>query len=328
MAKKQAGKKMAFKDRKTGLVIFGIIHMIIGTFCVLFMFFTIIGAIAVTTLGENAFSTMNSGQLILAGLLYLLLAVWFIWMGIGSILSRKWARVLILITSWLWFISGVLGFIFILLFMPDIFGPMATGEEITTEIAVVGQSILMGFMVVILVIIPGAFVLFYSSRHVKATCEQRDPRVRWTDKAPFSVITISSLLGVVAISMPFLGFYQWAVPFFGFFLSGIPGAVVVLIYTLLFAYAAWGIYKLQIMAWWCGFILTIVSAVSMGITFSRVSLLEFYEQMNMPRESIEIMKELGFFQDANLYVPLSWGLMIIGFLIFLMYTKRHFTAAP
>jgi hypothetical protein len=65
----------------------------------------------------------------------------------------------------------------------------------------------------------------------------------------------------------------------------------------------------------------------MGITFSRVSLLEFYEQMNMPSESIEIMREFGFLQDANLYIPLFWGLMIIGFLGFLMYTKRYFTSS-
>lgn len=82
------------------------------------------------------------------------------------------------------------------------------------------------------------------------------------------------------------------------------------------------------MAWWCGLILTIASAVSMGITFSRVSLLEFYEKMNMPGESIELMRELGFFQDANLYFPLFWGLMIIDFLAFLIYTKRYFTASP
>ena len=65
----------------------------------------------------------------------------------------------------------------------------------------------------------------------------------------------------------------------------------------------------------------------MGITFARVSLLEFYEQMNIPRESIEIMREFGFFQDANLYFPLFWGLMIIGFLWFLIYTKRYFAAS-
>jgi hypothetical protein len=247
-------------------------------------------------------------------------------MGIGSILARKWARALILITSWLWLISGVLSILFILLFMPDIFAPMAMGEETTKEIAVVVQSIVMGVMAVILIVIPGVFVLFYSSRHLKTTCEQRDPQVRWTDKAPLSVITVSSLFGVAAISMPFVGFYQWTIPFFGLVLSGLPGAAVVLIYSLLFAYAAWGTYKLQIMAWWCGLFLTIASGISMGITFSRVSLLEFYEQMNMPNESLDIMKEFGVFHDTTTYL-IFWGIMAIGFLWFLIYTKKYFSGS-
>jgi hypothetical protein len=137
------------------------------------------------------------------------------------------------------------------------------------------------------------------------------------------VITLSSLLGVVAISMPLLAFYRWTTPFFGFVLSGIPGAVVVLIYALLFAYAAWGIYKLQIKAWWCGFLLTIVSWASMGITFSRVSLLEFYEQMNIPKKSLEIMQEFSMLHDTTMYL-IVWGIMAIGFLGFILYTKRYF----
>jgi len=45
-------KKKVFKDRKTGLVIFGIFHIIIGALCVLFMLFTIVGAMALRNLGE------------------------------------------------------------------------------------------------------------------------------------------------------------------------------------------------------------------------------------------------------------------------------------
>lgn len=322
MAEKKLDKDLDFKDRKTGLVIFGIIHIVIGALCALFMLCSIVGAIAMKTLGESAAPAMSTGQMMLVVILYLLLAVWFVWMGIGSILARKWARALILITSWLWLICGVIGLITNLLFMPHLFGPMATGEEIPKEMAVVVQSILIGFMTFILIIIPGAFVLFYGSRHVKATCEQRDPQVRWTDKAPLPVLTLSSLLGCTAILMPLLAFYRWTIPFFGFILSGMPGAVVVLIYAILFAYAAWGTYKLQIKAWWCGFLLTIISWASMGITFSRVSLLEFYEQMNVPKENLDMMKELGMFQGPTHL--LLWGIAIIGFVGFILYTKKYF----
>jgi hypothetical protein len=322
MAKKKTGKKVAFKDRKTGLVIFGIFHIIIGALCALFMLFTIVGAMALRNLGETTGAVMSVGQMILVVFLYLLLAVWFVWMGIGSILARKWSRALILITSWLWLICGLIGFICLLLFMPDIFGPLAAGEEIPREAAVIVQAILTAFLAFIFIVIPGAFVLFYSSRHVKATCEQRDRQVRWIDKAPLSVITLSSLLGCMAISMPLMGLYRWTTHFFGVLLSGIPGAAIVLVYAVLFAYAAWGTYKLQIKAWWCGFLATVALEVSMVITFSRVSLGEFYQKMGVPQERLEIIQRLDLFRDPR--VLILGGLGIIGFLGFMIYTKRYF----
>ena len=325
MAKKKTGKKVAFKDRKTGLVIFGIFHIIIGAFCALFMLLTIVGAMALRNLGETTGAIMSVGQMILVVFLYLLLAVWFVWMGIGSILARKWARALILITSWLWLICGLIVLIFILVFIPAMFSQMAAGEEIPGEAVVIVQSMVTAFLVFIFIVIPGAFVLFYSSRHVKATCEQRDRQVRWIDKAPLPVITLSSILGCMAISMPLMGFYRWTSHFFGLVLSGIPGAVIVLVYAVLFAYAAWGTYKLQVKAWWCGFLSTFALEVSMVITFSRVSLGEFYEKMGVPQERLEIIQRLDLFHDPRVLI-LS-GLAIIGFLGFMIYTKRYFKAS-
>jgi hypothetical protein len=322
MAKKRASKKVVFKDRKTGLVIFGIFHIIIGAFCALFMLFTIVGAMALRNLGESSVAVMSVGQIILVVFLYLLLAVWFVWMGIGSILARKWARALILITSWFWLICGLLGLIFVLLFIPAIFSQLAAGEEIPREAVVIAQTIVAAFLVFIFIVIPGAFVLFYGSKHVKATCEQRDPRQRWTDKAPLPVIALSSLLGCMAISMPLMGLYRWTTHFFGVLLSGIPGAVIVLIYVVLFAYAAWGTYKLQVKAWWCGFLATVALEVSMVITFSRVSLGEFYQKMGVPQERLEIIQRLDLFHDPR--VLILGGLGIIGFLGFFLYTKRYF----
>lgn len=325
MAKKKMGKKVAFKDRKTGLVIFGIFHIIIGFFCALGIPLMIFGMMAASTLDKSTSPPVSGGQMILVVSLYLLLAVWFVWMGIGSILARKWARALILITSWLWLICGVIGFICILLFMPAIFSTLAAGEEIPRQAAVVVQAVVTVFSVFVFIVIPGAFVLFYNSRHVKATCEQRDRQKRWTDKAPLPVIALSSIWGCIAISMPLMGFYRWATPFFGFVLSGIPGATAVLIYVVLFAYAAWGAYRLQIKAWWCGLLLTIVSGISMGMTFSRVGLLELYETMHVPTETIAMMKGLSVFQGSR-YL-LLWGAAIIGFLVFIIYTKRYFKAS-
>jgi hypothetical protein len=325
MAKKKTGKKIAFKDRKTGLVIFGIFHIIIGFFCALGIPLTIFGMMAATGLDKSAVPLISVGQMILIVSLYLLLAVWFVWMGLGSILARKWARALILITSWLWLIGGLIGFICMLLFLPDIFRPLAAGEEMPKEVAVIIQLIATAFLAFIFIVIPAAFVLFYSSRHVKATCEQRDRRRRWTDKAPLPVIALSSIFGCMAISMPLMGFYRWTSHFFGVVVSGTPGAVIVLIYAVLFAYAAWGTYKLRVKSWWCGFLSTVALEVSMVITFSRVSLWEFYEKMGVPQERLEIIQRLDLFHNPRMLI--LGGLVIIGFLGFFLYTKRYFKAS-
>ena len=61
---------------------------------------------------------------------------------------------------------------------------------------------------------------FYNSRHVKATCERRDPATRWTDACPLPVLgfCLWLLLGVpMLLIMPLAG--HGVMPFFGIFLS-------------------------------------------------------------------------------------------------------------
>ena len=36
--------------------------------------------------------------------------------------------------------------------------------------------------------LPAVWIFFYKSRHVKATCEARDPVTRWTDACPLPVL--------------------------------------------------------------------------------------------------------------------------------------------
>ncbi len=52
---------------------------------------------------------------------------------------------------------------------------------------------------------------------------------------------------------------------------------------------------------------------------------EFYEKMGLPQESLEIMQRLDLFHDPR--VLLLWGLVIIGFLGFMIYTKRFFNTS-
>ena len=313
-----------FRDRKTGLVVFGILEVILGALCALIVPLMIFGMIASAGLNKSSAAPMSVGMIIPGVLFYGLLAVWFIWMGIGSIKARRWARALLLVSSWIWLISGISGFIFMLVFMPDMYDQMAQRGQMPKEMAVIMKYVMLGFMAVVYVIMPGALVLFYGSRNVKATCEFRDPRVRWTDKCPLPVLAVSLMYGFGAGSMLLMGFYGWAIPFFGCILTGMAGAGVALVSMLLLGYVAWGTYRLSIKAWWCAVLWTIAWATSTGITFSRVSLWDFYEKMNIPEQQLEIMKQYGMPQYSTM--ALFSGVWVVGFLGYLLYTRRYFAS--
>ena len=314
-----------FKDRKTGLLVFGILQIIFGGFCALTVPFMIFGMIASTFLDNSAATPMRPTMMIPGLLLYVLLAVWFICMGIGSIKARRWARALVLVSSWLWLICGISGLICILLLMPDMYDKMGESGKMPPEVARFMKYFMTAFMTVLYVIIPAVFVLFYGSKNVKATCEFRDSRVRWTDKCPLPVLALSLMFGFWAVSMPFTVFYGSVIPFFGFILSGITGAGVVLLVMLLAGYVAWGTYKLSINAWWCAVLLVIAWALSAGITFSRVNILDYYEKMNFPEQQLDIMKQFSISQD---YMVLFLGLWVVGLLGYLLYTRRYFVPPP
>lgn len=310
-----------FKDRTTGLIVFGSLEIILGAICALMVPLATIGMFVST----GSTLPVNAGAMIPGILTYILMAVWFIWMGVGSIKARRWARALLLITSWFWLVSGMIGLVFMLVFMPDMYDQMSKGGQMPREIVIIMKYAIVGFMVVFYIIIPGVLVFFYGSKHVKATCERRDPKIRWTDRCPLPVLAVSLISGFCAISMLLMGFYGWTTPFFGIILTGMAGAGVALVSMLLLGYVAWGTYRLSVKAWWCAVVLIIAWGVSTGITFSRVTLMDFYARMNFPAQQLEIMKP--FAQSTSWMVPFS-VLWVVVALAYLLYTKRYFTRKP
>lgn len=238
---KEALQEPSFKDRKIGLVVFGIFEVIIGLFYALTASLMALGMIFSATLNKGYTGPMSTGMVIYLEAFYSLSALWFIWMGIGSIKARRWARALWLVSSWVWLIVGIGWFIFHLIFLADILDQRFPGGPLSTETLLI--------MLVIYAIAPGALVLFYGSRNVKATCEFRNPQACWTDKCPLPVLSLSLMYGFSGGSMLLMGSDGWVIPFFGCILSGVAGAAIALISAVLYGYVAWGTYKLSIQAW-------------------------------------------------------------------------------
>ncbi|MBN1384140.1 MAG: hypothetical protein JW983_04570 [Elusimicrobia bacterium] len=314
----QAVQNQDFKDRKTGLVIFGILQIILGIVCALMIPLMIFSMVMRGSSSANMYATTTTTTI--PGItFYVLFAVGFIWLGIGSIKARRWARALVLVISWIWIICGISGMLFMIFIMPDMYSRMPE------KAAHFMKYFMIIFLSILYIIIPGANILFYGRKDVKLTCESRDPAIRWTDKCPLPVLAMSIIFAGWTPSMLLMGFYGWAIPFFGFILSGIPGLIIILIVMLLAGYVAWGSYKLDIKAWWGAVLLTIIWSVSAIITFLQKGIYELYEKMNFPEQQLAVMKQYDIMQGSTM----SWyiGLNAIVFLVFLIYIKKYFKSS-
>jgi hypothetical protein len=311
-----------FTDRKTRLLVFGILQILFGGLCALLIPLMIFSMVMSATMNKDAANPVD-GRMMIPGIgFYAAMAAWFIVMGIGSIRARRWARALVLVSSWLWLVCGVGGFVCIVLLMPAMYDQVGKDGKIP-EAMIVGMKIgMLTFAAVFYIVIPGLLVLFYSGRDVKATCETRDPHVRWTDKCPLPVLGMSLMCTGWAFSLLYMGAYGWVLPFFGTILSGLPGAVVIFALLLLFAYTAYGLYKLDIKAWWCALLINVGWLLSTVITFSRVGMQAFYEKMNIPAQQMEQMKQFTTLWEQGMYIPLVIWLVVVG--VYLLYIRKYF----
>lgn len=313
----------SYTDRKGGLVAFGIMTMCLGGIFALLVPLIIFSM----SIAPKGLPGQDLKAIIPAVVFYGLMAVVLIWLGIGSIKARRWARALLLILSWSALLIGVFSLAFMFVWMPRI-------VEVANQGAPAGQSAPMGFimgmtmffMFVIMVLIPGVWVLFYRSRNVKVTCEVEDPVERWTDRCPLPVIGLSLWIASAIPSLVFMALgYKAVVPFFGNFLVGPGGMAIYLVLAALWAYAARALYQLRWSGWWIVAVSVVLFGVSAFLTYSRHDIMELYELMGYPAEQMAELKKFNFLSGQTM----AW--MMSGFVVpllgYLIFVRRYFPSA-
>ena len=309
-----------FKDRRGGLIGFGILVIFIGCICALFvpLMFVSQALSAKTTGGEPNYRIIIPGALTYTGI-----AIAYIWLGIGSILTRRWARALLLIVGWVWLLTGVLTMGVMAVVLPKIFANPPGGQPMQDAARIVMMIVMLGFLGVFMLAIPGALVLFYKSPHVKATCEVRDPVRRWTDACPLPVIALSLILGFGAVSMLTMPLsYHSVIPFFGRLVSGAAGTFLILAVAALWGWCAWATYRLTMAGWWIVLISYLVMMASAILTFAQVDLMDMYRQMGYPEEQIAQIQQYSFVTGRNLMWLMLFGAVpLVGYLL---YVKKYF----
>ena len=211
---------------------------------------------------------------------------------------------------------GIFGLIIMTFLMPRILATISSNGANSPQLPIAAiMFIVILVFGVFFVACPAIWVFFYSSRHVKATCEARDLVARWTDACPLPVLALclwSLFSGFTMLIMPFSG--HLVVPFFGTFVSGLPGVIFYLAAAALWLLAAWLLYKLDLRGWWLAFIILCLQSASSLLTFARHNMLEMYRLMHYPPAQIEQVQKIGLFEG-------NWfpGMMLCSFLLFLGY---------
>lgn len=315
-----------YRDQRVGLIIFGSLAILAACLCGLLCLASV--AMAVRGTGDVARTTPATFAQVIG--FYGGMVVALIWLGVGSIMCRKWAAALILAVGWLWLIGGAIG-LMVLLGMHDLFDRAMmqafkdAGQMPPSGVIMTTKIVAFLFVSVIYLIIPAAVVFFYSRRSTRLTCASRDPRPRWTDGIPIPALMAAALLALSAYGV-ILSVATPAWPLFTILLKGALARIAILAQGTLLALAAWGAFRLKPWSWWLGWLVPLFMMLSFAVfmcTAGMNSYLEIFGADPSQRKALETLP---------LAEPRSWLWLFIAypvvFTAFMLWVKRHFTGAP
>ncbi len=318
----------AYRDSGTGLVIFGVLQIILGLLAALMIPLIALGAF-MSRLGPGG--AMRPGQFISSVVTYASLAAAFIILGIGSMQMKRWARALTLVTSWYGLVTGVLVTVLMTAALPVAMRSALTQAQhnapgpspaISTGVMAVILTVIIIFAAVFLVLVPIAFIIFYSRQDVAETCRRRDPIERWTDRTPLPVLGASVVLAIGAIYLVLVGVTTPLFPFFGRYLTGIPAAVCFLVTAALDAYIAVALFRLQPIGWWIAVVTVPIRLLSMALTYARADMMQAYSKIGMSDAQLKVLNSNPMFRG---HIFLWWGLTSMVVLFgYLLWLKRYF----
>jgi hypothetical protein len=325
----RASEAPAFRDRGTGLTIFGVVQIILGLLAALMVPLIALGAFMSRVAPDGG---MRAGQVISGVATYAFAAAALLTLGIGSVRMKRWARALTLVTSWYWLIMGALATVLLTAILPVLMKGVlaqmkqssadASSVEMSTGVMAVILTLVILFAAFFLVLVPIAFVIFYSRKDVAETCRRRDPVERWTDRAPLPVLAASVALFTGALYMLLVGLTTPLFPFFGRYLTGIAAVACFVVLAALDLYISVALFRLQLSGWWIAIGAVSIRMVSMILTYGRADLMQAYAKVGMSDAQLEMMNSTPLFRG---HVLLWWSMLsMVLFLGYLVWLKHYF----
>ncbi len=319
----------AYRDRGTGLVVFGVFQIILGLLASLMVPLVALGAF-MSRLGPGG--SMRPGQFLSGVASYAFIAAALVALGIGSVQMKRWARALTLVISCYWLITGALVTVLLTAMLPVTMrsalaqvqrnAPTGPSPQISTGAMAVILTLIIIFAAFFLIAVPIAFVTFYGRKDVAETVRHRDPIERWTDRAPLPVLGASVVLGLGALYLLLVGLTNPVFPFFGKYLTGVAASTCFLATAALDACLAVALFRLQSSGWWIAAITVPVRLLSMILTYARGDMMQAYSKMGISDAQLKMLSSNPMFRG---HVLLWWGLIsMVLFFGYLLWLKRYF----
>jgi hypothetical protein len=316
--------KIEPSDASGRLMVAGVLEILLG--CLLFFVVATMGAVLAAYANGNgsAPGQLAPNILVKALMIDVLIAVAFVWVGVGLARAQRWAWALTVSASWVWLALGSVMFVHVILTVPATSAALTDKATMPPGFALLMRIVPIATSAFTYLVVPGVLLALCHHGSVRATCERRDPRTRWTDRCPLPVLALS-LLFAFSMSSPFS--MSDCLPVFGIYLSGAAGVAVAVLVACLMAWLAWGTYRRQPAAWWVALVVAVVGTADMFVMYAAMDLSEMYQKMGMPAEQIEPLQKAGLFALLSRYGPWLTLASGIGFLAYLAFVRRYFGSA-
>jgi hypothetical protein len=326
--KNQATPLPPKKDRRGRIKAMGVMQIILGALCCLFLLFALLGVL----IGRTASSHIEGAPAANPGLaslgIYAIAAAFFFIIGIGSINLRRWVRPIVLSFMWPALFFGVGMFLAGLFVFPSLFDAMAVspganpGFQRTVFSAV--KTVMVVLFFVTGVVIPGVHLLIYHPAAARDTLAAYDKPRRFWDKCPTPIIGIAvSLISIGVMQLMSLG--VGIVAFFGLVLTGGWAAALIIAELIVCAVLAYLVLGSKLAGLKGSFVFLIYLCVRNAVTFWLIDFAEILKKTgNFPPNVEEMTGDLLSGLNLGPIAAVFWLIAGLSAAGYLWYAKKYF----